>query len=485
MTRRRAALDLVVVLAIAVAMLLPALWNGYPFVFSDTGEYLARADVLTVPAYRTVGYSVWIALMGARTTLWATAAAQSLLLAALLAILARALVPRLPRAALVAGGAAIAIFTAASTRASQIMPDVFAPVLVLSLYLLVAAWDRLGTIARSIAVFGVLSSVVMHVTHVAIAVALVVVYAVGAAVGGGTTGRWRAVARGALCVAIGTGALLTYNFSQTRRLFIAQNGHVFILSHLVDSGLASRLLREECPHGAHYDLCPYVGMLDINGRTPTPDEFVWNPSSPLYRIGGWEGSRRESARILRGTLHRYPFTHALDLVSYTLDQLSAISTLDGLESYARISWVDGRIRQLRPQDYPSMHSARQQTGTLGFDDLARVHDLLARLAAAASVWLLYRHHARRDPAALGAIDGFHRTVWFALIGNAVLCGNLSGVYARYQARLVWLLPLAILLSVAAWRWPEVDEPQEPQEPPSGGERVPAATARSTVMDAVV
>ena len=33
----------------------------------------------------------------------------------------------------------------------------------------------------------------------------------------------------------------------------------------------------------------------------------------------------------------------------------------------------------------------------------------------------------------------------ALVGNAALCGALSGVYDRYQARLVWLVPLFALL----------------------------------------
>ena len=41
----------------------------------------------------------------------------------------------------------------------------------------------------------------------------------------------------------------------------------------------------------------------------------------------------------------------------------------------------------------------------------------------------------------------------ALAGNAALCGALSGVYDRYQARIVWLVPLcglAALLSGALY-----------------------------------
>ena len=451
---RRPQADALAVLAVAAAMLLPALWNGFPFVFSDTGEYLARAEVLDVPAYRTVGYSAWIALMGHRTTLWVTIAAQALLVAALIGITARTLVPRMPRVALVAGGLALAILTSVSTRVSQLMPDIFAPVLVLALYLVVWHWPRLGRASRAVAGLGVAASLVMHATHVGLALGLLLVYAGGAAMAGAAgRARWRGIARGALCVALGTGALLSFNFWHTRRVFLAQNGHVFVLSHLVQTGLAERLLREECPRGAHYDLCPYIGDLQVQGQPLTPDQFAWHPASPLYRIGGWAGSKDEASRILWGTLRRYPLSHALDAVFYTLDQLGAVSTLEGLESYADIPWVDVYIQHLRPGDYSRMHAARQQRGTLGFEGLARVHEALALAAAAASLWLLFWPRLPRASREPGSIAGFHRTVWLVLLGNAAMCGNLSGVYARYQARLVWLLPFAVLLSVAARWWP--------------------------------
>jgi hypothetical protein len=451
--RQRVGLEPLIVAVMALALLLPAFWNGYPFVFSDTGEYLARSRALEVPSYRTIGYSLWIAAMGPNTTLWATVAAQSLLLAALMRLAARALVPRLPVAALLGGTLAIALLTAASTRASQLMPDVFAPILVLSLYLVVAHWSRLGTLARIVCVFGTATSVIMHATHVALGAGLLLVYAFGVARGGQPrrTG-WRDVWRGALCVTAGVAILLGFNFAQTRRVFLTRNSHVFMLSHLVESGLATRLLLEECPQGARYDLCPWLTVILEKGPRIRPDEFAWNPRSPLYSIGGWEGSRDEASRILRGTLRKYPVSHAMVAAGYTFDQLAAISTLDGLESYARVFWVDGYIFIMRKGDYKAMHESRQQRATLGFFRLSKVHEQVAVLAAAASLWLLFWPRRRRASPDLASTAGFHRTVWLVLLGNAVLCGNMSGIYPRYQVRLVWLLPMAALLSAASWYW---------------------------------
>lgn len=458
--RTRIAPEVALVAAIVIVLLLPAFWNGYPFLFSDTGEYLAHADVLGVPQHRTVGYSAWIRLMGFRTTLWATVAAQAVLVGWLIVATARTLVPRLPRRAILAGAVALSVLTTVSTRVSQLMPDIFAPVLVLSLYLVVAQWPRLGRLERALAVFGVLSSLVMHATHIAVAAGLIAAWVIGAAVRGRAgLSMWRPIARGAICVALGTGALLGYNYRHTGQVIVARNGHVFVLAHLVSTGMVSRVLAAECPRGVHYDLCAYRDSLHYKGENLTVDQFAWNPYSPLYRIGGWEGSRVEADRLLRASLRLYPLSHVVDAVLYTLDGLGAISTLDGFESYLHVPWVDNFVKFLRPQDYRAMHTARQQRMTLHFEGLARVHEVLAVLAMAGSLWVLFWPRRTRPTRELSSLGGFHATVWLALVGNAALCANLSSPFPRYQARLVWLLPFAVLLTLAARRWPtpECDE----------------------------
>jgi hypothetical protein len=47
---------------------------------------------------------------------------------------------------------------------------------------------------------------------------------------------------------------------------------------------------------------------------------------------------------------------------------------------------------------------------------------------------------RRDKTVLFAF------VLSALIGNAVICGVLSGPHDRYQSRLIWIVPFAVLLA---------------------------------------
>ena len=49
------------------------------------------------------------------------------------------------------------------------------------------------------------------------------------------------------------------------------------------------------------------------------------------------------------------------------------------------------------------------------------------------------------------------TVCFALLGNATMCGVISGPHDRYGARLVWIATFTVLLAAARWFGDDDDE----------------------------
>src|SRR4051812_16429872 len=81
--RERRGRDLLAVAGIAIVLLLPALFNGYPGLFPDTAEYILRARTLPPSPIRAPGYGVWLWATSAGTSLWLPVVAQSALLAAL------------------------------------------------------------------------------------------------------------------------------------------------------------------------------------------------------------------------------------------------------------------------------------------------------------------------------------------------------------------------------------------------------------------
>jgi hypothetical protein len=138
-------------------LLWPAVWNGYPIVFADTGTYLAQAIHRFAGWDRPVFYSVFILPLHATVTLWPVIILQATLAAWILWLVCRALLPRIATAAFVGGTAVLAVVTWLPWMVSELMPDVFTPLLVLVVCLL--AWtpeclsrrERVGLMAFMIA----------------------------------------------------------------------------------------------------------------------------------------------------------------------------------------------------------------------------------------------------------------------------------------------------------------------------------------------
>jgi hypothetical protein len=119
-------------------LLWPAVWNGYPIVFADTGTYLAQAIHRLAGWDRPVFYSVVMLPLHATVTLWPVVVVQAVLVAWILWLVCRALLPQISRAAFVGGTAMLAVATWLPWMVSELMPDVFTPLVVLVACLL--AW---------------------------------------------------------------------------------------------------------------------------------------------------------------------------------------------------------------------------------------------------------------------------------------------------------------------------------------------------------
>ena len=77
----------------ATLLLWPAVWNGYPIVFADTGTYLSQAIHLYAGWDRPVFYSLFMLPLHLTVTLWPVVVAQALLAAWVMWLVCRVLVP--------------------------------------------------------------------------------------------------------------------------------------------------------------------------------------------------------------------------------------------------------------------------------------------------------------------------------------------------------------------------------------------------------
>ena len=120
------------ILLSAAVLLWPALWNGYPLVFSDTGTYLSQAIEHYLGWDRPVFYSLFLLPLHMTLTTWPVIVVQALLVTHTLHLVRRALLPQVSGWWLLPCVGFLSVATALPWFASQLMPDIFTPLLVLA-----------------------------------------------------------------------------------------------------------------------------------------------------------------------------------------------------------------------------------------------------------------------------------------------------------------------------------------------------------------
>jgi hypothetical protein len=92
-------------------------------------------------------------------------------------------------------------------------------------------------------------------------------------------------------------------------------------------------------------------------------------------------------------------------------------------------------------------AARQQRGQIRFHNV-NLMDVPFASFALAGLALMFVVAIGRKRRRSTVLLGY---VMIALLGNAFICGALSNPHARYQARIMWIVPFALVLVAADWR----------------------------------
>jgi len=212
-----------------------------------------------------------------------------------------------------------------------------------------------------------------------------------------------------------------------------------VFARMLQDGIVMRLLDDTCPQSG-YRLCAYKEELP-----PTADGYLWTPRSPFFTLGHFAGTARESERIVRDAIVRYPLFQLRAAVTDSARQFVRFRTGDQIEPQ---EWVLAPVlAHFIPAQMPAYFAARQQKGAIDFRAISAVHVAFGFLTIASLlvmlVWLVRRK--KREQVQL--------LMFFlaSLVGNAIVCGVLSGPHDRYQSRLIWLVPFAVILAITGSR----------------------------------
>lgn len=465
------------ILFAALILLWPLVFARRPVVFSDTDHYWNRGRALVTGAFgldrnaqapfdlmtqaQVLGFHVipdpriGATYLGARSAVygaflyasdrvggpWLVAALQALLAAIALRLMWSALAPGRTRFGFPAFALALAAGTGLPFFAGFLMPDVFAGLLLLAVLVLALSPEAVAPRARGALLALVVFSSALHSTHIVIAVAalfgaLVLRLARTRSFGPAA----RVIAAPAVAVLAGAALLAGAHALVDRAEGGPSHSPPFLEARLIADGPGRAYLRHACVTGSPYALCAFKDR-PLDGS----DAILWwnYPDQGVFMVSPYETRLRleaEEPRFLRDLVAADPGGVARALAADAGLQLTRFWVDDALhdpcESVRQWWFPQSGLRAL----IPDAGSCGARTGLyLPAAPFFALHGLVLLLAAAVLLRAGREAGPLRDIAAASL---------FALVVNAAVCGALSGPFARYEARLAWVMPALALAAVA-------------------------------------
>jgi hypothetical protein len=428
------------VIAGALLLAWPAFLNGYPLVFSDTGAFLHQtAPPPSGPLViwdKPHVYGPLLHLFHWHVTLWGPLLAQGLMLSWLLWLAQRALRGAATAKLHLAVTLGAAALTTAPFTIALLMPDLFAPAVLLALLLLGFSRDALSR--AEAAALGVLAAlgIAAHLSHLPLAVAMLAIVLL-------LTRRVAPALRVALPIAGAVAILLATNLWGHGRAVLSPHGATFLLARLQADGPAARVIRDRCPDAGWY-LCAFADRLPMDS-----DDFLWRSDSPVNRapdgtprfLGGALLSA-EAGAIVRETLRAHPIEVARAMLGNALRQLVTAGAGDTLVNDHLAAAVRPRIAEaFPPRELAAFDASLQARGLLpaAIAPILPIHAPVLLLGAALALAALWRGDSLRRRLIIGLLIG--------VAANAFATGALSKPHQRYEARILWLVPVVAALTL--------------------------------------
>ncbi len=467
------------VLVAAVAMMWAALVNGQPFFTPDTQAYVRGPDVAVVKllgarfaspwarqeppgahvvakagpqpvhsyddkevlAGRSIYYGA-LAYLGQLTGgFWLTVFVQGLAVAWLAEMVLRA-AGQLSLGAYAAAMALLAVATPAPFFVADLMPDIWSGVAIGALALLFAFPARLTKLDVTAVTAMTVFAAMAHNSHVLIIAGVLACGGLAWLVRRREAPDVRpAFAVGVLALACAVAGTLLFSAMVKHSVGASPITPPFLTARVVADGPGRLYVREHC-RDHPFAVC---GFADRLGATDT-DGFLWdeNPRTGVFAVATPDQRRTlatEQGRFAVASTLAHPWMQvqastrnvALQLVQTDLDDFD---------------YKPSVLASLRA-DLPPAHRERLDR-TLAARRGWPIGPLRAEQAAVIWLslgvigWSLFARDAPVDT----RVTRFALLCSAGVLANTVACGVLSDLYGRYQARCIWMLPLAAV--TLAW-----------------------------------
>jgi hypothetical protein len=441
----------------AFLMAWPALYNRYPLLYPDSMSYLEDGPLVARALFqhqfsddyggRSFIYCLGILPLHRNVTPWPIVALNALLTAYVIWLVVQSISPQQTVTRYFALILPLCMLTGLGWFVGWIMPDILGPVLYLSIYLLVFAPESLSRAERLIVVLIAWWAAASHVTHLILAAGMCALMASLIVLRRKSTrGRLRGVGGVAMIVLAAAAAHLALHLYLYGKPSLSGKRPPFLLARVIADGPGKWYLQQHCGE-LHFAMCAHVQDLPDNvGAFLWGINGIWESSSPDQQ----EELRDDEMPIVLGTLHAYPREELIISAHHFWRQLNTF----GLSDYDPNPWILEMVDTVLPGARARYLQSRQAQETLHEElfTFAQGWTVMASLVGILLWTVFVRRRSRR-------VIGLTAIIVFVVIANAAVTGILSNVEDRYQARVVWLLPLLAGVLVLEW----LNHRSEPRE----------------------
>lgn len=434
-SRHRIEVLLIISLCVLL-LLLPAFYNGFPYFFNnDSAVYIESGCKFEAKPDRSIIYGIFVRYVSG-FSIWMVVVIQAYLLAILLFLCFKhfSTTPNFrPRYFFCV---LFITLMGAGFDVSWVMPDIFTSISILSLALLLFAkpLGKMKFIGISL-IFCL--SLIIHSSHIYIVI--LILLSIAAVLLFMLIWRKTFFLKDMLKIKMPyiTGLVILCAFSTAFIHSKCKNGKfssslgasVFLMNNMIEMGIIDSYLSEYCWEN-NYRLCEYAGRM--------PNNFLWDPGSPLQKTGGWSKANQDEYLLIEKRILTHPKYLSLFLFKSALFTIKQFFNFDLDHAQKPTDYVRNTVAKYYPKENNRYRSSRQFLGRLNFFWLNYSQRLLFFLCAAFFICHIYNRQNRQLTYSL-------LFVFLSILANDIICSVFSGVYPRYQTRVIFLMPIPLFL----------------------------------------
>lgn len=425
----------------AVILCLPAIINGYPLIFSDLLDYLGDGQQIVRKLWPSGShppmYGVAIEPFHFEHSLWPVVFLQGLLISHLIATVLRVAKVDFTWPKYLCFIGLLCALTSLPWYVSTVMPDIFGGILILSFFLLAFCYAQLSRYERVYFFLLSFASLVVHVSFVPVGLAIFfIVLALRLVTKSNFLRLTPLVLAASLVMSLGLTSFVSWKF--WGNFAGPPYAPPYLLAHVLVDGAGKRFLEKECP-STNFALCGHLDLIPQD-----VEEFMFRTYSPFRALGKAKQIRAESSKIVVGSALMFPLETIGAAIREAGLQIATFSTevaqLNDLPDGRGGSLADA-FSETFPFVAAGYENTLQSEGKLDADRLLPMNTtdaIVVVLSVLAMVPLIRKAVSNRNFLMIALLA----TVVVSVVVNGCVTGVAVGVFGRFGARVIWLLPFA-------------------------------------------